>query len=94
MSDEVAIGMLAAAAELGLDVPGDVSVVGFDDITEAAHAHPSLTTVHQDLSKKGEVVTELLFDEHRTLPHVILPCTLVVRHSTGPVPQRSVSRHH
>src|SRR3546814_19222048 len=44
-NDQMALGLLHAVREEGLDVPGDISIVGFDDISEAAHFSPPLTTV-------------------------------------------------
>jgi DNA-binding LacI/PurR family transcriptional regulator len=88
MSDELALGAMAAAADAGLAVPGDVSVVGFDDVPGAADAHPALTTVRQPHREKGRRAAALLLrpdparDEHR------LPVELVVRGSTGPPPRR------
>jgi DNA-binding LacI/PurR family transcriptional regulator len=89
MSDELAIGTLEAARDAGLDVPGDLSVVGFDDIPAAAHASPPLTTVHQPLRRKGELAGKHLLDlraGHRPTPGDRLPTRLVVRSSTGPPP--------
>lgn len=91
MSDELALGAMAAAADAGLSVPGDVAIVGFDDVPAAADAHPALTTVRQPHREKGRRAAELLLrpgspgpagDEHR------LPVELVVRASTGPPPGR------
>ena len=86
MSDELALGAYAAAADAGLDVPGDVSIVGFDDVPVAADAHPALTTVRQPHREKGRRAAEALLtpnaagDEHR------LPVELVVRSSSAPPP--------
>jgi DNA-binding LacI/PurR family transcriptional regulator len=52
-NDQMAIGLLHAFADAGLSVPGDVGVVGFDDIPEAAHFPPPLTTVRQDFAELG-----------------------------------------
>ena len=60
MSDAMAIGVLRAARELGLRVPEDVSVVGFDDIDISQHTNPPLTTVHQPIRQKGESAVRLL----------------------------------
>jgi alanine racemase len=60
MSDAMAIGVLRAARELGLRVPEDLSVVGFDDIDIAQHTNPPLTTVHQPIRRKGETAARLL----------------------------------
>lgn len=83
MSDELAAGVLDAARQRGLDVPGDLSVVGFDDSPTAASTVPPLTTVHQPLFGKGETAARLLLDG---APATIieLPTTLVTRSSTGP----------
>ena len=60
MSDSIAIGAIRAARELRLDVPGDVSVVGFDDIDIAGLIDPPLTTIHQPIREKGEQAASLL----------------------------------
>lgn len=59
-NDQSAIGALRAAQEAGLRVPDDLSVVGFDNIPEAAHINPGLTTVDQFIDKMGYVATEML----------------------------------
>ena len=88
MSDAMAIGAMHAVRELGLDVPADVSVVGFDDVELAQFADPALTTIHQPIARKGEQAVELLLGilEGTAGPeqHEILPTRLVVRASTGP----------
>jgi DNA-binding LacI/PurR family transcriptional regulator len=85
-SDQLAIGALRACARLGLAVPADVSVVGFDDIAAAAITDPPLTTVRQPLREKGasagRLVTERL-DGARPR-RVTLALELVERASTGP----------
>ncbi|GAA4549866.1 LacI family DNA-binding transcriptional regulator [Amycolatopsis samaneae] len=60
MSDQLALGAMAAARQLGLDVPGDVSVVGFDDTPSARWSEPALTTIRQDLGLKGRIAGELV----------------------------------
>jgi LacI family transcriptional regulator len=59
-NDQSAIGVIRAARETGLDVPNDLSVVGFDNIPEAACINPGLTTVDQFVDKMGYVATEML----------------------------------
>ncbi len=91
MSDVMAIGAMRALRELGLRVPEDVSVVGFDDIDLAPHVDPPLTTVHQPIRRKGEEAVRLLLTvvERRDLAkpeHRRLETRLIVRGSTGPVP--------
>ena len=63
-SDVVASGVYRAAEQLGLDVPGDLSVVGFDDSPLARRLRPQLTTVHQDIAEKGRVAAATLTDRH------------------------------
>jgi DNA-binding LacI/PurR family transcriptional regulator len=87
MSDELAIGTLEAARDAGVDVPGELSVVGFDDIPAAAHTTPPLTTVRQPLRRKGELAGELLLAlqaGRRPALAPRLPTELVVRGSTAP----------
>jgi DNA-binding LacI/PurR family transcriptional regulator len=89
MSDAIAIGVLSAARSLGLRIPADLSIVGFDDIDVAAHTDPPLTTVHQPIRRKGEAAMRTLLslvdDGHGTLPETPrLKTHFIVRGSTGP----------
>jgi DNA-binding LacI/PurR family transcriptional regulator len=90
MSDVLARGALQAAAELGVGVPGELSVVGFDDSPAATLATPALTTVAQPHEEKGRVAADWLVDaieRGQPLPddrRLILPTELVVRDSTAP----------
>jgi LacI family transcriptional regulator len=59
-NDESAIGAIEAAQAAGRRVPEDVSVIGFDNIPEAAYCHPALTTIDQFIDKMGYVATEML----------------------------------
>jgi DNA-binding LacI/PurR family transcriptional regulator len=91
MSDAMAIGAMHAARELGLSVPRDLSVVGFDDIDLARYTNPALTTVHQPVRRKGEEAVRLLLaqvdtNESAVPEQVRLPTRLIVRGTTGPVP--------
>ncbi|MEO0492152.1 MAG: LacI family DNA-binding transcriptional regulator [Actinomycetota bacterium] len=86
-SDQLAIGVTQAATRLGLDVPGDVSVVGFDDIPRASTWDVPLTTIRQPLVEKGRLAaSELLamIDDERAPSRHDLPIELVVRRSSGP----------
>jgi len=89
-NDISAIGSIRAFQEAGLQVPGDVSVVGFDDIKIAVHNNPSLTTVRQPLEKMGEIAArtllERLEDHASWVPKIAIEPELVVRDSTGPAP--------
>jgi integral membrane sensor domain MASE1 len=85
--DAMAIGVLRAARELGVDVPGDMSVVGFDDIDISQHTNPPLTTVHQPMRLLGEHACTRLLDRI-TAPDIrqkveVLPTELVLRSSCG-----------
>lgn len=87
-NDQMALGLIHAIRDAGLDVPGDISVVGFDDIPEAAHFLPPLTTIRQDFSEIGRRCVDILLgpadaDAEPALP-TIAP-ELIVRSSAGPV---------
>jgi DNA-binding LacI/PurR family transcriptional regulator len=85
-TDQLALGVLEAAAELGLRVPDDLSVAGFDDVPAAGPA--GLTTIRQPLVAKGEAAARLLAElQAGGAPRrVMLPVELVLRGSTGPPP--------
>jgi alanine racemase len=92
MSDAMAIGAMRALRDLRVDVPRDVSVVGFDDLDLAPHTNPPLTTVHQPIRRKGEEAVRLLLSVvQRRDPsqpeHRLLETRLIVRGSTGPAPR-------
>jgi DNA-binding LacI/PurR family transcriptional regulator len=84
-SDLIAIGALRALQKHRIDVPGSVSVVGFDDIPAANLANPPLTTVMQDTRRAGEVLVDTLLKLVRNEPAEVkvLPTRLVVRRSCG-----------
>jgi len=84
-SDVMAFGVIAEARRLGLDIPGDLEVIGFDDVLIAALICPPLSTVHQPIVEKGQVAAELLvaaLQDRATIKHVLLPTHLVLRGST------------
>jgi DNA-binding LacI/PurR family transcriptional regulator len=81
LSDVLAFGVMRAAAERGIRIPQDLSVVGYDDVAEAASA--ALTTVYQPHAAKGEEAVRLLTEGG---DDVVLPTELVVRATSGPVP--------
>ncbi|MFI1808897.1 LacI family DNA-binding transcriptional regulator [Streptomyces sp. NPDC020422] len=89
-NDQMALGVLRAFHERGVRVPEDISVVGFDDVAEAASFIPPLTTVHQDFAQVGELCVEAALRELRgeTVTGVrLVPTRLVERASTtGPRP--------
>jgi LacI family transcriptional regulator len=89
LSDQLALGVLRAAAAAGLGVPADLSVVGFDDSPVAAVVQPALTTVAQPLRERGStvgaLVRALLRGEDVASPPP-QPVRLVERASTAPPP--------
>jgi LacI family transcriptional regulator len=87
-NDKVAVGVMEAAAARGLRVPGDLSVVGFDDIDVSRATTPRLTTVRQPLQEMGRTAVTMLMRQldghaHEALS-MELETRLVVRESTGP----------
>lgn len=90
-NDQMALGLLRAFHETGVDVPGHVSVVGFDDMPESADFWPPLTTVRQDFETVGRVAVERLLDAIAARDHdaaaatrSVIPTTLIDRASTAP----------
>ena len=87
-NDEMALGVVRAMFEAGREVPGDVSIVGFDDVPYARYLTPPLTTVRQDFEEIGQRSVHLLLNaihgiEDSRVRAAITP-ELVVRDSTGP----------
>ena len=86
-NDQMALGLLRALHEAGREVPGDVSLVGFDDIPEAAYFTPPLTTVRQDFNEMGRRSLHLLLEEieagERSLRRLSVAPTFVERASTA-----------
>ncbi|MBN2501431.1 MAG: LacI family DNA-binding transcriptional regulator [Anaerolineales bacterium] len=84
-NDQSALGVIDAVHEAGLSIPDDVSVVGFDNIPQAARAIPALTTVDQSVSEMGYVATNMLFKliHGSSLDYQIyqVPIQLVIRES-------------
>ncbi|WSZ38018.1 LacI family DNA-binding transcriptional regulator [Streptomyces sp. NBC_00190] len=91
-NDHMALGLLRALHEAGRSIPGDISVVGFDDIPEAAYFTPPLATVRQDFGELGRRALELLVEElegvAHTRTHVRIPPEMVLRRSAGPATRR------
>ena len=85
-NDIVAAGLLGGFGRAGVDVPGEVSIVGYDNISIAHLAHVSLTTIDQPRTAMGRLAFELLLDrrEHRRSREVrLIEPTLVVRSTTS-----------
>jgi DNA-binding LacI/PurR family transcriptional regulator len=88
-NDLVAIGALHAIRNAGLTVPGDISVIGFDNTYLTSHTNPPLTTVAQPHHQKGQIALQKLssyLKGHKIDQEglTLLECSLVVRESTGP----------
>ena len=90
MDDMMAIGALAAAADMGWAVPSSLSIVGFDDMDISAYVRPALTTVRQPMDELGRKAVELLLSmiEGETpcepCPRLVLDPELTIRDSCGP----------
>jgi DNA-binding LacI/PurR family transcriptional regulator len=86
-NDQMALGVMRALHELGRDIPGDVSIVGFDDMAEASSFWPPLTTIHQDFHAVGRLsIRKLLAKVSGTSAEndkTSVPTELIVRSSTG-----------
>ena len=89
MSDAAAAGVLGAARRLGVRVPEELSIVGFDDLPLTRFTDPPLTTVHQPVRQKGEEAATMLLEALRRAPggdqdrQRVLETRLVVRRSTA-----------
>jgi DNA-binding LacI/PurR family transcriptional regulator len=93
-NDIAAIGAIRALHDVGLRVPQDVSVVGFDDIKEAAFQTPSLTTIRQPLHQMGALAVRSLLQQlnssnGNSLPQIAVEPELIIRESTGPSRSRA-----
>ena len=97
--DQMAVGAMHVIQDAGLDVPGDISIVGYDDVEIAALVRPALTTVAQDYLGMGHAAVALLAQlmEYETtdpsaeegqfpFPPRLLPGKFTIRESSGPVP--------
>ena len=99
-NDQMALGLLRALWEAGRSVPGDISVVGFDDIPEAEYLIPPLTTVRQDFTEVGHRAIAILQaaisdpDPDADIPERLIQPELVVRSSTAALgrPKRKARR--
>lgn len=87
-SDFMAIGVYRAAHDLGLRIPEDLSVIGFDDLMCDVDLTPSLSSIHAPWQSMGEQAARFVFDgvPAGTSPHVTFSSRLVLRDSVGPVP--------
>lgn len=86
-NDQMALGVMHGLAERGIQVPDEVSVIGFDDVPEARHYLPPLTTVRQDFTALGKsAIAQLVavIQDDALVADPLIEPTLVVRRSTGP----------
>lgn len=86
-NDVLAIGVIHALAEAGVEIPADVSIVGFDDIPGVSHLRPPLTTIRQDFEQLGTTVIETMkatIEGSAELNKVNVAANLIVRGSTAP----------
>lgn len=86
-NDQLAIEVIGMLTKEGVDVPGDISVAGFDDYEISKFVHPSITTTTHPKRQMGETAANLLLDKLRKKPSdsQILPSNLVIRDSTRPI---------
>jgi DNA-binding LacI/PurR family transcriptional regulator len=89
-NDEAALGAVFGAQEMGLTLPGQLSICGHDDLAISAHVWPGLTTIHQPVEDMLEQAVRLLIDLLKGGPipgrQVILPPRLMIRGSTSNAP--------
>ncbi|GAB2462840.1 LacI family DNA-binding transcriptional regulator [Promicromonospora xylanilytica] len=93
-NDLMALGILDRLRHRGVDVPGEMSVVGFDDVQLATVVSPALTTVHAPLARLGRRAVDLLLARLRggtPASTQLLPVELMIRGSSGPVPTETVN---
>ena len=94
-NDDMAAAAIRVATRLGIKVPDQLSIAGFDDIALAQQVYPRLTTIRQPLSHMAELAATLLIenrnDSGTTPAERIVPATLQIRESTGPAPNAEPS---
>ncbi len=85
-NDYLALGAMKGAREMGLRLPDDLSIVGFDDMQTASYLIPALTTIHQPAYKMGEIAAELLFQRMESVAKPVqrmVESSLIIRESTA-----------
>lgn len=91
-NDDMAAGVIRVAYRLGIDVPGELSVAGCDDISLAQQIYPALTTIRQPLVAMAERASQAIISQAGKTQSPVSPevisATLVIRESTGPAPAR------
>lgn len=88
-NDSLAVGCYNAAQEFGLTIPGDISVIGFNDIAMAKYLIPPLTTVHVPMKLMGEqavdMLAERIYSNREVSMRVFLPAKLIIRESVSEI---------
>ena len=86
-NDSMAMGVMDAVRSRGLRIPEDISIIGFDDVPQAALVRPALTTVRQPLEQMGRVATQMLLgrlkNPEQEINRIELPTELIIRGSTS-----------
>jgi LacI family transcriptional regulator len=89
-NDDMAAGVIRVADRLDIDVPGQLSIAGCDDISLAQQVYPAITTINQPLTEMAERAATILIESKRNKKELkgmeIVPATLTIRDSTGPAP--------
>jgi len=92
-NDQMTLGTLLVAEERGLRVPGDLSIVSFDDTPSMRHANPPVTAIVQPIAAVSARAVQLIIEQRRTghapVDPVVIPAEMVFRGTTGPVPEPS-----
>ncbi len=86
-NDLTAIGIMMAARDMGIRIPQDLSLVGFDNIEATEFVTPPLTTVHQPREAMGRAAMNMALDllKEKTIKNRMLACKFIVRSSTSPL---------
>jgi DNA-binding LacI/PurR family transcriptional regulator len=97
VNDMYALGAYAGARDVGLRIPDDVSIVGFDDISIADVAQPGLTTIRQPVKMLAQALVTMLIGRlegtyRETTPHITVTPELIERESTAPPPELTTQR--
>jgi len=92
MANWHAVAVLAEAKRREINIPKDLSVIGFDDAENAIFVDPPLTTIAQPTTEKGRIAARILF-EAGPLRQVVLPAKLILRASTAPPRSPNIGSH-
>jgi LacI family transcriptional regulator len=89
-NDTAAIGAVRAILDSGLEIPGDISVIGFDDVPICQYYNPRLTSIHYPINEISEAVTSILIkliqkNQPKSFQNIVIAPKLIIRESTGPV---------